>query len=108
MGMTKAALILSADGKSVHASTVFLKGVDSRLEDGALSGITSIQTKNTQEYELPVKDEPFGEGTLREISAEGDLIFVRIDYSFRFYSMRGSDSSTIHLGETEFRMMEAG
>ncbi|MBR7189996.1 MAG: hypothetical protein IKD63_02675, partial [Oscillospiraceae bacterium] len=66
VGLTKAALLLSADGKSVHDITVFLKDIDSRLENGALSGITSIQTKNTQEYELPVKDEPLGESTLLE------------------------------------------
>ena len=108
VGMTKAALILSADGKSVHDITVFLKDIDSRLENGALSGITSIQTKNSQEYELPVKDETLGESTLLEITAEDGLIFVRMDYSFRFYSLRGSDSRTIHLGETEFWMKEAG
>ena len=108
VGMTKAALILSADGKSVHDITVFLKDFDSRLENGSLTGITSIQTKNTQEYELPVKDEALGESTLLEITAEGDLIFVRMDYSFRFYNMRSSDSRTIHLGEMEFWMKEAG
>ena len=108
MGLTKAALLLSADGKSVHDITVFLKDIDSRLENGALSGITSIQTKNTQEYELPVKDEPLGESTLLEITAEDGLIFVRMDYSFRFYGLRGSDSRTIHLGEMEFWMKQAG
>ena len=108
VGLTKAALLLSADGKSVHDITVFLKDIDSRLENGALSGITSIQTKNTQEYELPVKDEPLGESTLLEIAAEDGLIFVRMDYSFRFYGLRGSDSRTIHLGEMEFWMKQAG
>ncbi|MBR3544648.1 MAG: hypothetical protein IKN76_01155 [Oscillospiraceae bacterium] len=108
VGLTKAALLLSADGKSVHDITVFLKDIDSRLENGALSGITSIQTKNTQEYELPVKDEPLGESTLLEITAEDGLIFVRMDYSFRFYGLRGNDSRTIHLGEMEFWMKQAG
>ena len=108
VGLTKAALLLSADGKSVHDITVFLTDIDSRLENGALSGITSIQTKNTQEYELPVKDEPLGESTLLEIAAEDGLIFVRMDYSFRFYGLRGSDSRTIHLGEMEFWMKQAG
>lgn len=108
VGMTKVALVLSESGTEVHDITVFLKGFDKQLNGGALSGISSIQTSNTKAFALPVKDQPLGECTVQEITAEGDQMFVRMDYSFRYYAVFGSDSQLIHLGEMELWLKKAG
>ena len=108
VGMTKVALVLSESGAEVHDIAVFLKGFDEQLNGGALAGISSIQTSNSKAFPLPVKDEPLGESTVQELTAEGEWIFVRMDYSFRFYAVFGSDSQLIRLGEMECWMKKAG
>lgn len=108
VGMTKVALVLSGDGKCVHDITVLLKDFDKDLADGSLSGITSVQTSNSKEFELPVKDQTLGDSTLLEISARGEYIYLRMDFSFKLYLAFGSDTKLIHLGETELWLKKAG
>ena len=108
VGLTKVALVLSESGTEVHDITIFLKSFDNQLNGGALSGISSIQTSNTKAFHLPVKDETLGESTIQEITAEDGQMFVRMDYSFRFYAALGNDSQLIHLGEMELWLKKAG
>ncbi len=108
VGMTKVALVLSADGKNIHDICIFLKDFDNKAGDGTLASFSSVQTSNSKDFALPVADESLGDSKLMEISMDGDLMFVRMDYSFKFFGMNGKDSRTIHIGETEFWMKQAG
>ena len=108
IGLTKLALVVSKDEKTVHNIVVFLDDIN-----GTVGGVdvpfSNMQTTYSVKYTLPVKDETLGESVLKDIHFEGDYIYVDFDYVFNNAVLNNNtDKKTIPLGKMEVWMKKAG
>lgn len=108
IGLTKLALVVSKDEKTVRNIVVFLDDINGTV-GGVNVPFSNMQTTYSAEYTLPVKDETLGESVLKDIHFEGDYIYVDIDYVFNNAVFNNNtDTKTIPLGEMEVWMKKAG
>lgn len=108
IGLTKLALVVSKDKKSIHNIAVFLDDINKTV-DGTKVPFSNMQTTYAAEYTLPVKDETLGDSTLKDIHFEGDYIYMNLDYVFDNTVFNNkTEIKTIPLGEMEVWMKKAG
>ena len=108
IGLTKLALVVSKDEKTVRNIVVFLDDINGKV-GGVNVPFSNMQTTYSAEYTLPVKDETLGENTLKDIHFEGDYIYMDIDYVFNNAVLNNNaETKTIPLGEMEVWMKKAG
>lgn len=108
IGLTKLALVVSKDKKSVHNIAVFLDDINKTV-DGNKIPFANMQTTYAAEYKLPVKDETLGDSTLKDIHIEGDYVYMDLDYVFDNTVFNNqTDTKKIPLGEMQVWMKKAG
>ena len=108
IGLTKMALVVSADGKTAHGLTIMVSDFADTI-GGSSVPFSNMTTSYSSEYTLPISEEALGDCTLKDVHIEGDYVYVVLDYVFNNIAFGdNSEDEKIPLGETEIWMKKAG